>query len=379
MIKILAIEDDLNQINMLRSKVETYNIKNKFGEQDKIFIEFRQNDDDIGKLLFEEKFDCLVVDINWGPSNPNGGRNLITKIINNKRIPIVVYSGKLNQIEDLDERFGFKKIDRTESFSVALDYIVKVKKTHIFDLLGYDGQLDKIVTEIFWKDIDKSLRAMPTEDDLDDKSLTRMLTTRVVNYLSLSNEDDKYKYYEFYINPSLTADCHNGDIYKLNDSYYLVITPECQLLKIETANLLKINFSNEIDNRVTGAKDRSKKINTLARIISEGKCFEHYIPPFNNNRHAVVNFREIITMNKSELTEDKKETTINPVYMKNIQSRFSQYYSRQGQPDIDIDHLYKYLYETNNWGGYKYILVEKKFFCKVDVNDDSYFSDVINF
>ena len=348
MIKILAIEDDLNQIKMLRSKVETYNIKNKFGEQDKIFIEFRQNDDDIGKLLFEEKFDCLVVDINWGPSNPNGGRNLITKIINNKRIPIVVYSGKLNQIEDLDERFGLKKIDRTESFSVALDYIVKVKKTHIFDLLGYDGQLDKIVTEIFWKDIDKSLRAMPTEDDLDDKSLTRMLTTRVVNYLSLSNEDDKYKYYEFYINPSLTTDCHNGDIYKLNDSYYLVITPECQLLKIETANLLKINFSNEIDNRVTGAKDRSKKINTLARIISEGKCFEHYIPPFNNNRHAVVNFREIITMNKSELTEDKKETTINPVYMKNIQSRFSQYYSRQGQPDIDIDHLYKYLYETNN-------------------------------
>ena len=348
MIKILAIEDDLSQINMLRSKVETYNIKNKFGEQDKIFIEFRQNDDDIGKLLFEEKFDCLVVDINWGSSNPNGGRNLITKIINNKRIPIVVYSGKLNKIEDLDERFGFKKIDRTESFSVALDCIVKVKKTHIFDLLGYDGQLDKIVTEIFWKDIDKSLRAMPTEDDLDNKSLTRMLTTRVVNYLSLSNEDDKYKYYEFYINPSLTADCHNGDIYKLNDSYYLVITPECQLLKIGTANLLKINFSDKIDKTVLEPKNRLKRIDALARIVRDGNCFEHYIPPFNDNRHAVIDFREIITVNKSDLTEDKKETTINSVYMKNIQSRFSQYYSRQGQPDIDIDHLYKYLYETNN-------------------------------
>lgn len=348
MIKILAIEDDLNQINMLNSKVETYNIRNRFGEQDKIFIEFRQNDDDIGKLLFEEKFDCLVVDINWGSSNPNGGRNLITKIINNKRIPIVVYSGKLNQIEDLDERFGFKKIDRTESFSVALDYIVKVKKAHIFDLLGYDGQLDKIVTEIFWKDIDKSLRAIPAEDDLDDRSLTRMLTTRVVNYLSLSNEDDKYKYYEFYINPSLTADCHNGDIYKLNDSYYLVITPECQLLKIGTANLLKINFSDKIDKTVLEPSNRLKRIDALARIVRDGNCFEHYIPPFNNNRHAVIDFREIITVNKSDLTEDKKETTINSVYMKNIQSRFSQYYSRQGQPDIDIDHLYKYLYETNN-------------------------------
>ena len=128
----------------------------------------------------------------------------------------------------------------------------------------------------------------------------------------------------------------------------MVITPECQLLKIGTANLLKINFSDKIDKTVLEPKNRLKKIDALARIVRDGNCFEHYIPPFNDNRHAVIDFREIITVNKSDLTEDKKETTINSVYMKNIQSRFSQYYSRQGQPDIDIDHLYKYLYETNN-------------------------------
>ncbi len=348
MIKILAIEDDVKQIDMMKARVETFNIQKGFNEKEKLYIECRQNDEDLGKLLFENKFDCLVLDINWGNSNPNGGRDLIMRIINNKRIPIVVYSGKLNQIEDIEENLGFKKIDRTENFSVVLNYVLTVKKTHVFDLLGYDGELDKIITDIFWKDIDKSLKAINLEENLDGKALTRVLTTRVINYLSLSNEEDKYKYYEFYINPSLTKDCHNGDIYKLDEEYFLVITPECQLIKIDTANLIKIDFSEKIEEKVLESPKTEKRVSALRRLITEGNCYEHYIPPFNGLRHALVNFRNIMTLEKSKLTEDKKIITVNPLYMKNIQSRFSQYYSRQGQPDINIEHLYNFIYTQKN-------------------------------
>lgn len=348
MIKILAIEDDMIQIDMMKSRLETFNIKKGFDEKDKIYIEFRQNDEDLGKLLFENKFDCLVLDINWGDSNPNGGRDLIMRIINNKRIPIVVYSGKLNQIEDIDENFGFKKVDRMENFSVVLDYVLCVKETHVFDFLGYDGELDKIITDIFWKDIDKSIKAINLEKNLDCKALTRILTTRVINHLSISNEEDKYKYYEFYINPSLTQDCHNGDIYKLGDEYFLVITPECQLLRIDTVNLIQIDFCEKIERRVLESPKREKRLAALRRLMTEGDCSEHYLPPFNNLKHALVNFRNITTLEKSKLTEDKKIITVNPIYMKNIQSRFSQYYSRQGQPDINIEHLYNFIYNQKN-------------------------------
>lgn len=348
MIEILAIEDEKKLREMLEDSVKTYNISKKLDTENKVNIKCLEDDSQLGDLLFRNKYDCLVLDINWGNNNPNGGRELIRQILENKRIPVVVYSGRLNQIEDIEERFGFQKFDRTVKFSRVLDYIVSVKQTKIFDLLGYDGELDKIITDIFWKDIDKSLKSINLEEELDSKALARVLTTRIINYLSVSNEDDKYKYYEFYINPSLTKDCHNGDIYKLDDEYFLVITPECQLIKINTVNLIKIDFSEKIEEKVLESPKTEKRMSALRRLITEGDCSEHYIPPFNDLRHALVNFRNISTLEKSKLTEDKKIITVNPIYMKNIQSRFSQYYSRQGQPDINVDHLYNFIYNKKN-------------------------------
>lgn len=350
MIKILAIEDEKNLREMLEDRVQTYNISKKLNEDNKLNIQCLEDDSQLGDLLFKNKYDCLVLDINWGNKNPNGGRELIQLILENKRIPIVVYSGRLNQVEDIEECFGFKKFDRTVNFSQVLDYIVTIKQTRIFDLLGYGGDLDKKLNEIFWKDIDKTISSISNADINDGSSVVRVLTTRVINKLADDN-NYKQKYFEFYIFPPITVDVHNGDIYNIKGEDYLVILPECQVLNSNGnfITMAHINYQKglEIKEKILG-KVGNNQINELNnRLFKNISPGEHFIPPYGSNGIGIVEFRNLITVEKNNLESLPKKATINPDYMKNIQSRFAQFYSRQGQPDIDQDHLLNKLKTIN--------------------------------
>lgn len=57
---------------------------------------------------------------------------------------------------------------------------------------------------------------------------------------------------------------------------------------------------------------------------------------FNNG--AVINFRRVSTYSQKELDESFNSPVIQVAspFLKDIISRFSSYYARQGQPDINI-------------------------------------------
>lgn len=349
MIKILAIEDDKKLRQMLTESVESYNISKKLEGDYKISIDCKEDGSELGELLFKNKFDCLVLDINWGTRNPNGGRDLILEILEKKRIPVVVYSGRLNQIEDIDERFGFKKFDRTIKFAEVLDYIVYVKNTKIFDLLGYGGDLDNKLNEIFWNDIDKTISSISNADITEGDPVVRLLTTRVINKISADNNFEQ-KYFEFYIDPPVTTGVHNGDVYIIDELSYVVILPECQVINSSNdyITLAHINYEkgNELKDKIL-RKSENNQIPELNNCLFKNiAASEHFIPPHKNNGIGIIEFRNLKTVKKEQLEALSKQLSINPDYMKNIQSRFAQYYARQGQPDIDKNHLLQKLKNT---------------------------------
>lgn len=343
MINLLVIEDDENQIQSINDAIEAFNLDSP---EDIIAADYHRNDAGVYKDVFYKKYDCIVLDINWGRGKETAGRELAKKIIDSKRVPVFVYSGNLNEIEDIEERFGFRKFLRTTPFREIIDEAKKLKDSHIFDLLGYEGIIDQKILKVFWNDIDsarKFVAKIPEHDNSD--ALGRIITTRVVELLNIDVDSAKQKFYEFYIYPSLRKTPNNGDIYRLivgdETNYYLIITPTCQLLNgtVPYANLLKIDFSNRKIDDVMNAAEQNR-ISKLTVLVTNPPAALHFIPPFSDEFDmGVINFNSIITRPVADLVEVNKVTTINPAYMKDVQARFSQYFSKQGQPAIDIEHL----------------------------------------
>ena len=338
MIKILLIEDEDSQITAIKESTEAYNITHNC----QIEVDNIKDDSNIGNKLFENKYDCIVIDINWGDQDPEGGRRLIDKIINKKRIPLIIYAANLSYVDDIEEQIGFKKFTRTTPFMNVLDEIIKIKNLKLFDLIGYDGNLDDKITEIFWNDLEDSLKSINSIPEYEDSdALVRMLTTRIVNKLNI-DENVKQKYFEFYISPSVSDEIHNGDIYRIDNENYLVIMPECQVIHhqdkpITTTHIEYILAKSKIDKVLSASRDKQQ--NVFRNEFSLESPAYHYLPPFANKNMGLVEFANVTTFPREKFTKDNKLVSINPHYMKNIQSRFAQYYSRQGQPDIDIEHL----------------------------------------
>lgn len=338
MIRILLIEDEDTQITAMKDIADAYTISNHC----EIEIDAIKNDSNIGNKLFENKYDCIVIDINWGDQNPEGGRNLIDKIINKKRIPLIVYAGNLAYVEDIDEQIGFKKFTRTTPFTSVLDEIIKIKALKLFDLIGYGGELDKKITEIFWNDLENSLKSINDIPEYEDSdALVRMLTTRIINKLNI-DENCKQKYFEFYVYPAVSDDVHNGDIYTIDDENYLVIMPECQVLHhpdkaITTVHIEYVLAERKLSNVLIASEAKQQKAFN-SEFSFESPAY-HFLPPFGNKNLGLIEFGNVTTFPREKFARTNKLVSISPHYMKNIQSRFSQYYARQGQPDIDIEHL----------------------------------------
>lgn len=69
-------------------------------------------------------------------------------------------------------------------------------------------------------------------------------------------------------------------------------------------------------------------------------AFYHWLPETEFFKGGFLNFRKLVTLENKEF-EGKFETPpkvqISPPFVKDIVARFSSYYARQGQPDIDFD------------------------------------------
>ena len=69
--------------------------------------------------------------------------------------------------------------------------------------------------------------------------------------------------------------------------------------------------------------------------------YYHWLPETNSYEGGVLNFRKLNTLSKDEFRKqfEKPWIQISPFFVKDIVSRFSSYYARQGQPDIEIEDL----------------------------------------
>jgi len=87
-------------------------------------------------------------------------------------------------------------------------------------------------------------------------------------------------------------------------------------------------------------KEEGKLKNLLRQFISNNKGDRYYfLPKFLDFKAKVIDFQDIQTVDITEIGRYKKIMNISLPFIKDIQSKFSSYYARQGSPDFDFSKI----------------------------------------
>lgn len=312
-----------------------------------------QDDEQLPKILFDKRCDCIVADLNWGRDDiDDRGNQLIDKIVNQKRIPIIVVSGNLNLLsKNIEESFLFRKRQRDCDFNTVLEDIVDIYKTGYTTSLGSMGTLDEKVAEVFWEVLEENIDGWKNLDKgIKEQRLLRYLLTRVNEALAFyDDKHDKYNSVEVYIKPSLRSKSFTGDIIRYDDNYYVIMSAACDMENSNTDYVVmcKLEFEKfkKLVKKIRDVKEVSKSTkNELKGYINNSNQRYHLLPPCSSFSGGFIDFQYILTIARSELDENAIiEATISPQFVKDIQARFSHYYGRQGQPQLDVDEVINFI------------------------------------
>lgn len=359
-IKILIVEDDKDQIQMFIDSVDEYN------QEEPVQVEYN-----ICKTLTEgleslktPLFDAAIIDLKLSGKNELEGMNLVNEVNSKLRIPIFIVSGSLGQIVHVSETALLKKRDRIKGFDLVLKEIVQIYNTGITNILGSKGVVENLLNDIFWKHFPNSLDTWLINDgrtlEQREKSLLRYTLLHMQEYIDVDIEE--YHPSEFYITAPIKKNIFTGDIVNYENNRYVVLTPSCDMVirsggtinakKIFFCKIVKLNdviANYDLLSSATG-KNNNNRIE-LNKYIENKKQNYHFIPKSNLIDAGLIDFQDKITINVDEVQKQLNScsmtriSTVSMPFLKDIISRFSSYYARQGSPDFNTDEIYKTLFK----------------------------------
>lgn len=335
--KILHLEDEQENITNFQRTIIRYN-----KQQDcDIKYEAVLTLEDFNKKDIRE-YNAIIVDIKLN-GKPSEGYAALERIKGSlERIPSVIYTGTDSQNDNKYALKTFTKGDDNVDEKI-LDFFVNIHKTGIMNILGCKGQIEQILSNIYNNNIryniEEWLNLANENSSKCETALLRFIGHCIEDMLHTSCEQTYSA--EVYISPLLNEELFPGLIIKdEKDNYFVVITPACDLAlhkgirKSETIQLCAIE---NITKHFPGISKSSKDKRTA--VFQNKNNMFHYLPKCKIFEGGLINFQGIRTIEISELENGnyKSIAKIASPYLKNILARFSNYYARQGQPDILLD------------------------------------------
>lgn len=363
--RLLIVEDDDYTIQLYRDAIKEFN------EISTTHIECVIERDDKGtkEKLLSTDFDGAIIDLKLSQSNSEyQGIGIINEIINKQRFPIYVVSGNIAQITDMDENVFFQKRDRANAdFQKIFNEIINLYNTGITKILGNKGYIEDRLNTIFWTHLSKSMRALINDTNRlpkeKEKILLRYTILHMQEYIDQSLE--RYHPIEFYIVKPIKTEISTGDIVTYNDERYLVLTPACDIIKradkrrnADRILFCKIKKLMEVEPKFNSLKPNTSKNNSdrkkLHLYMENKKQYYHFIPKSSPIEEGLVDFQDTLTLKSKKVDtfiHDKtmiRIATVSMPFLKDIISRYSNYLSRQGSPELDTDEIYTSIFPQDN-------------------------------
>lgn len=368
---ILFVDDEPTQQDLFKTAVADWNELNK--AEDREFVLIPAADFDAGESAIENavkasSFDGAFFDLRLGKDPVHGtpsarGNELAEKALRELGIPIAIITADDAYLSDhLLENAMVKAFDKNaelvngkNTFDQAIEWLGE--HWGMLEVLAQSKrQLSRSVGDIFVKRIWPrwgQIAEMEGEDQENVvKIVTRQYLTHMADFLGLDDPDNvSWHPYENYVSPALLSDrAHTGDIFKLGDECWVVLTPQCDMATRKIKNVILaqcVDGSNKWDEHIAylknpnasnSAKEKAEKfLRDHVNQNLEQKL--HFLAPLpGDNKPVVVDFSKIMTLPLAELNErlDDRIASIASPFLSNIIQRFGAYISRTGQPNLDI-------------------------------------------
>ncbi len=363
-ISILMVEDDQGQQSLYRDAIDDYNNDNS--NEKKIVLDIADTSDDAIEKLDQKHYDAIFLDLilKGDPIDRSSasGNDVLKYILDNKsklRLAVYVISGTLGSVsQDYDDDFDnplMRKFERSEDTSIVIDDLIRVWDTGVTKILGGSGKLEELISDIFFNHLSKGFNFWVHKDRDCEKELLRYTALHLLEYLDEptpeNNEDLKYFNPEFYIYPPIKKPIATGDIISIDGGKHVILSPSCDITPREGENgkpifnvevvvlaeiipLEKTVFeSMSISYSSSGKTDSGawKKFLSNQRGTSPKQRY-HYLPQYLEIDEAVIDFTRITYRPICNVLNDERIATISSPFVRDVQSRFSAYFGRQGQP-----------------------------------------------
>ena len=353
--KIIVVEDNND---MYETYVDTAD--DLSSEELTIELERKVSAETAREALLSNEFDGAIVDLNLNRSEPKeaSGNDIISEIVEKRRFPVFVVSGNLQNLDPAlsdNESAFFKAFDRdTENREIFLN-LIKVFNTGITRILGGRGRMEEQLDHIFWRHLAKDFDIWANESRDMERNLLRYTVSHLTEYLDIPDGEDRfYHEAEFYIKPPIREYIATGDILELDDKCYINLSPACDIAvrgvsdgvpdinadKVVLAPLIKVERGEFIKNKLIKDTDSGRGIKKAIEKIIKGQRDKYiFLPSYSDVHAAIVDLQNICTCSNEEYMKYRRVATVTGFFLKDIQSKFSAYLGRQGQPDLNKDEM----------------------------------------
>lgn len=366
--QLLLVEDNDLPIERVRTSLDAWNERNEEAKG-RIELIVARTEKEANYNLNKYRIDCAMVDIripqDTGKENAKYGNQLINTVLSERGIPIAVMSG--NMADLAKEIVEQKHITRFEKGDAGIfDKAIEWFGDHwvMMQLLRKSRhEVEKSSAEIFsrrlwpnWSEIPSAL----SEEEVVG-IITRQYAAHLVELLGLESPDSvPWHPFEAYVNPSMNENrAHTGDVFYLDDQYWVVLSPQCDMAtqKIRTVALANCSTKNEewddalnhLTNKDASKSkcDKAKKL--LGKYVNQNVApNSHFLPPMAGSTNALmVDFGHLYTIPIEDLNDqlEHRVVSVSTPFLANLTQRFGAYISRAGQPNI------KAAYFTTGGGG----------------------------
>ena len=338
-LRLLIVEDDDQELESFKDDLADYTHEKK---RDIDLVACQTLAESLNTL--DNSFDGAIIDLKLVNHRSNEGNQVVERIRESFfRIPIAIFTGNpgewdhnLNEKIILIDVFTKGEIGHYE----LLDRFWEIYNTGLTRIMGGRGVIEKNLSKVFLENllpqIDKWISYAETDSERTEKALLRYTLNHLLQLLEEDEEDCFPE--EVYLYPSVLDRITTGSMVTTNDQWFVVLNPACDLVPRGENGVLNTNYVllaeiKSVSDVLGGSKSRGR----VMELCKNRLQYYHWLPPTDFFQGGILNFRRLTTLEKDVFDEKfgKPAIQISPSFVKDIVSRFSSYYARQGQPDID--------------------------------------------
>lgn len=351
-LRLLIVEDNRQELATCRRTIRR---RSRQIEREVDLVECTNVNDAVRVL--DNSFDGAIIDIRLcSTGQGDEGNEIIRKIEEGYfRMPVAVLTGTPDSV-DCRRCIGvFNKGDEGAGYDDILDRFVSIYETGLTRILGGRGIIENKLGQVFLNNLLPQIETWEGYAAGDARRTEHALLRYTLNHLIQLIDEETEECYpeEFYLWPPLSDKIRTGSILEELDSgaSFVVLSPDCDIVAREDGNrnsdkllvaevVPPTELFNWYDQDQLSSLGRDKRNRLRRALRNNGGNHYHCLPETAFASLGFINFRNL-TVHRFQDLENifvlPPKYQISPPFVKDIVSRFSSYYARQGQPDIDID------------------------------------------